>query len=119
MIAMPFFLIYEGLGPIFEVTGYVVVTISVIMDWINVTFFFVFLTLAILFGVILTVASLIMEEGTVKKYKNPRDLFRMPILGIIENLGYRQLVTYWRMKGIYDLIKRKKSWGKMTRKKFT
>jgi hypothetical protein len=40
------------------------------------------------------------------------------VLSIVENLGFRQLITYWRLRGLIDLLKKKKSWGAMTRKKF-
>ncbi|HHD16238.1 MAG TPA: glycosyltransferase family 2 protein [Euryarchaeota archaeon] len=118
-ISMPFFFFFEAAGPIFEIMGYVIVLISTLMGWINVTFFFVFLFLAIVMGIILTLSALILEEATVKKYNNPRDLFFLVLLSFAENLGYRQIITYWRLKGIIDLVKRKRSWGKMVRKKFS
>lgn len=118
MVAMPFFTLFEAAGPIFEMMGYTVVLVSVLMGWINVTFFFVFLLLAVVLGIILTMISLILEEVTVKKYNDPRDLFFLVLLSFAENLGYRQLITWWRLKGTIDLLKRKQNWGVMVRKKF-
>ncbi|MGA1793726.1 MAG: glycosyltransferase family 2 protein [Thermoplasmatota archaeon] len=118
-ISMPFFLIFEGLGPFFEVTGYIIMIISLLMGWINLTFFLVFLFLAVVLGVILTMFALILEELTVKKYTDPGDIVRLLLLGIIENFGYRQLVTVWRMRGLWDYLNKKKKWGAMIRKKFS
>jgi cellulose synthase/poly-beta-1,6-N-acetylglucosamine synthase-like glycosyltransferase len=118
MVSMPFFALFEAAGPLFETIGYIFVILSVLMGWINIPFFFVFLFLAVILGIILSLTSLILEETTVKKYRNPRDLFFMAILSVVENLGYRQLVTLWRLKGTVDLIRRKKKWGQMIRKKF-
>jgi cellulose synthase/poly-beta-1,6-N-acetylglucosamine synthase-like glycosyltransferase len=119
MIAVPFFLIFEGFGPFFEVGGYIIMIISLFAGWINLTFFLVFLFLAVIFGVILTMFALILEELTVKKYSDPSDLGRLLMLGLIENFGYRQLVTLWRVQGLWDYLNRKKKWGSMIRKKFS
>lgn len=118
MVAVPFFLFFEGVGPFFEVMGYLIVIISIIFGWINVSFFFLFLFLAVILGVILTMFALIMEEVTVKKYHNLGDIGKLLLLGILENIGYRQLVTIWRMKGLWDFVRGNKAWGKMTRKRF-
>jgi hypothetical protein len=37
---------------------------------------------------------------------------------VLENLGYRQLTVWWRLRGVVSFIRGKKSWGKMTRKGF-
>ena len=39
-------------------------------------------------------------------------------LGIVENLGFRQLTTWWRLKGTYDFLMGRSGWGAMTRKGF-
>jgi len=39
-------------------------------------------------------------------------------LGVLENFGYRQLTTYWRLKGVIDFVRKKQGWGVMTRKGF-
>ena len=119
MIAVPFFLFFEGIGPFFEVMGYMFMVVSLICGWINFGFFLLFLFLAIIMGVILTMFALIMEEVTVKKYHRLTDLIKLLLLGVFENLGYRQLVTIWRMRGLWDFVRGNKKWGKMTRKKFS
>ncbi|MGA1866857.1 MAG: glycosyltransferase family 2 protein [Thermoplasmatota archaeon] len=118
-ISMPFFLIFEGLGPFIEVTGFIIMFISLLAGWIDPSFFLIFLFLAVLLGIILTMFALILEEMTVKKYSNPADIVRLLVLGIIENFGYRQLVTIWRMMGLWDYLNKKKKWGAMIRKKFS
>ena len=42
-----------------------------------------------------------------------------PGLGIIENFGFRQLTTWWRLKGTYDFMRGKGGWGAMTRTGFS
>jgi len=117
-IGMPYFLFFEVLGPVIEITGYIVVIISYIFGWINLTFLLLFISLAILFGVLLSLFSLLLEEFTVKKYENPKDVIKLFILAVLENFGYRQLHSWWRLKAIFDFIGRKRSWGEMQRKAF-
>ena len=37
---------------------------------------------------------------------------------IIENFGYRQLTSYWRIRGFFSGMRRVKGWGRMERKGF-
>jgi hypothetical protein len=37
----------------------------------------------------------------------------------VENLGYRQITALWRFQGIFQVVRKKKIWGRMTRKGFT
>jgi cellulose synthase/poly-beta-1,6-N-acetylglucosamine synthase-like glycosyltransferase len=118
VIGMPYFLFFEILGPVIEVSGYPVVIISYVFGWINLEFLLLFLALAILFGVLLSLFSLLLEEFTAKRYENPRDVVKLFGLAVAENFGYRQIHSWWRLKGIYDLIRKKGSWGEMQRKAF-
>ena len=34
---------------------------------------------------------------------------------LVENLGFRQLLTFWRAMAFVDLLRGKKSWGAMER----
>jgi hypothetical protein len=39
-------------------------------------------------------------------------------MALIENLGFRQLLTLWRAQGLMDGIRGKKGWGAMERRGF-
>lgn len=119
LIGMPHFLFFEMLGPVVEVTGYFVVVISYILGWLNIKFVVLFLLLAIVFGVLLSLFSLLLEEFTVKRYDRPKDIIRLFFLAVLENFGYRQINSWWRLKAIFDFIRKKKGWGEMERKAFT
>lgn len=56
--------------------------------------------------------------GKVVSVGLPRDLLPL-IFGIfIQNFGYRQLNTIWRIQGWWEFLRKKKSWGEMTRTGF-
>jgi len=44
-------------------------------------------------------------------------LRQLALLVVVENLGYRQLNTWWRLVGLYRWARQQKSaWGEMKRK---
>jgi len=118
MIAFPFFFFIEMLGPIVELSGYVIIPLSYALGILNVQFFFLFLTLAILLGVVLSTGSVVLEQLISRRYLRIGELIKLMLGGILENFGYRQLHTWWRFTGIVDYFRKKTTWGKMERKGF-
>ena len=43
---------------------------------------------------------------------------RMLAYAVLENFGYRQLVDFWRLQGLWDIVRGKQGWGDMKRKGF-
>lgn len=113
--AMPFFLFVELLSPIIELAGYVLLVVSLWLGAINIQFALLFLTAAVLLGMILSVLSVMLEELTFRRYDRLRDVMILILFAFIENLGYRQIHAWWRFWGLIDFFKGNKSWGEMTR----
>ncbi len=119
IFAMPFFSIFEMITPIIEVTGYFMFAASLCLGIIDLSFSLLFLSAAIILGIVLSVNTLCLEELSFRRYPRLSDIITLFFYGIFENLGYRQLSAWWRLKGIIDYILGKKSWGKMQRKGFS
>ncbi len=120
LLAMPYFLFYELIGPVVETTGYFVTLLSFIMGWINLNFALLFLLFSVLFGIMLSLIALLLEEFTVRRYQNPRDIMKLFLFAILENLGYRQINSWWRLLALIQAFTGKKSgWGVMPRKSFS
>lgn len=113
--AMPFYLFVELLSPIIELTGYFIVLVSFILGVINIQFALLFLAAAVLLGMILSVLSVMMEEMTFRKYDRLRDVLILILYAFLENIGYRQIHAWWRLRGMFDFFKGNKNWGEMTR----
>jgi hypothetical protein len=43
---------------------------------------------------------------------------KLTLYGILENFGYRQLNTVWRVLAIISFLRRNQSWGAMERQGF-
>ena len=118
MVVFPFFAIFEMLGPLLELVGLVFVTFSYFLGVVDVPFMCLFLLVSVLFGVMLSVLSLMLEELSYASYPRWRDLLRMTLHAVLENFGYRQLTLWWRVKGMWSFLRGQKQWGAMVRKGF-
>jgi hypothetical protein len=38
---------------------------------------------------------------------------------VVENVGYRQIVAFWRFLAFFDLVRGRREWGEMRRKGFS
>ncbi|MBA3378453.1 MAG: glycosyltransferase family 2 protein [Chloroflexia bacterium] len=118
MIGMPYFVIFELIGPVIEITGLIVVPLSFAFGFVNLPFFVLFLTLAILLGTMLSIASVILDDLSFQRFPRLSQVLRLVLYGLVENFGYRQLTLWWRVRGVIDYGRGKKSWGDMQRKGF-
>jgi len=119
LFVMPFFLIFELLGPLVQLASYIYLAFMVIMpNYFNLTFVLLFLALSIIYGMIISLVAVLAEEIAFKTYDDFKDVVILSLYSFIENLGYRQIHAWWQLKGLIDFFKGKKSWGKMVRKGF-
>lgn len=119
LLAYPFFFFFELLGPVIETLGYFVLLYSLFMGWVNWLFALLFFSMAVLFGVLLSASSLLLEELSFRRYPKTRDTLILFLYGILENFGYRQLLAWWRLIALLEYVMGKKSWGAINRKGFS
>lgn len=119
LIAYPYFYFLEMLGPVIELLGYVGFFIALAAGSVSWLFATAFLAVAVILGIALSVAAVSLEELSFRRYNRATDLVRLLWLAVAENFGYRQLVTYWRVRGVYRLLRRVRAWGSMEHKGFS
>ncbi|MDQ6785273.1 MAG: glycosyltransferase family 2 protein [Acidobacteriota bacterium] len=114
--AIPFMFIFEGIGAGIEAVGLLFIIASYVLDLMSLHAFVAFMMMAMGIGLLQSVAALLLEEITFNSYPKTRQLLWLLFAVIVENLGYRQLNSVWRMIGLYQwLFKSESSWGEMTR----
>ena len=118
MFALPYFLIFEAAGPIIEAAGYIVTIFAVAFGLLDVVFAQLLFLCAVVLGAMISLTSVLLEEMSYRRYPKVRHLLMLAALGVIENFGYRQLTTWWRLRGVIDFVRKKQGWGTMTRKGF-
>ena len=115
-IAIPFYIVFELLGPIIEVAGYVFIIICAWMGWLSFPQAVIFLGLAIGLGVLLSTSAIMLEEISFHMYPRFRQLMLLYFIAIIENFGFRQLTAIWRFQGLIRWIRGgKHEWETLTR----
>lgn len=104
LFALPYQLLVELLGPVIEVIGYFVVTVSFMLGIVDRQFFMIFLLLAILIGIFFSIAAVLLEEISYRRYPRLRDTFTLLLYGVLENFGYRQMLSVWRTQAVLKFI---------------
>jgi len=116
-LAMPYMMFFELIGPIIELAGLISVAIGFYLGYISYEIALIFFTIAIGFGILLSLVAVLLEEMSFHIYTNPTYIFKLLICALIENFGYRQLNSFWRMKAMFlEITGRKSTWGSMKRK---
>lgn len=109
-------LIVDVMGPILEVLGYVLMPLLWALGFLDIDYLVAFTALVFVFGVFVSVASLVLEELELRRFKSPRDLIILLCIAIFENFGYRQLNNFWRVRGWWQYLRSNQEWGEMHRK---
>ena len=118
MFAFPYFFFFEMLGPFIELFGYAVVILSFMLGILSLEFFLLFVAVAVLYGVLLSIAAILLEEISFRRYPGWIDLTKLIVFAILENFGYRQVLAFFKVKAFWDVIRRRRAWGKMERAGF-
>lgn len=116
LIAMPYYILVELIGPVIEFGGYIAVFLTVLLLPQNMQFLRLFFLTSILFGVLLSIGAVILEELAFHRYPRVRQMFVMIFVASLENFGYRQINAWWRCRGIIRGLLMKEGWGTMVRK---
>ena len=118
MLAFPYAAFFELFGPFVEVLGYVSIFASFLLGILDVEFFLLFLAVAIVYGTLLSVAAVLLEEISFRRYPGWLDLAKLLFYGFLENLGYRQLLSFFKVKAFGDAVRARRAWGRMERRGF-
>ncbi len=118
LFALPYFLLFEMIGPAIELFGYELTLFGVALGLIDEELALLFLVVSILFGMLLSMSAVVLEELTQRRYPAPADVARLFFAAVVENLGFRQLLTIWRTRGLIDGLRGKQGWGAMERRGF-
>jgi hypothetical protein len=119
LLAMPFFLLFELLGPVVELLGLVSVAVSAALGILDLGSAAVMVGFALLVGTLLSTTVVAVEEFTFHRYRNGRDLLALLAAGALENFGFRQVHAWFRLRGLLLAVSRRNPvWTAMPRTGF-
>jgi cellulose synthase/poly-beta-1,6-N-acetylglucosamine synthase-like glycosyltransferase len=112
-VGFPYFVLVELLGPAIEFMGYLGFVVFTLLGWINWPIALLFFTLAVLLGMWLNAAAVLIDNLLLHRYRHISDVLRIALLGSLEFLGMRQLIAIERLIGTFQITK--SHWGKAKR----
>jgi len=118
MFGMPWFIAFELLGPVVEIVGYVLIPLAWYVGILDRTFMVLFLVIAFVMGALLSVGALLLEEMAFRRYPTWRDLLRLLAYGFLENFGFRQYMSFVKVRALFEALWRRRGWGAMERRGF-
>ncbi len=116
LVAMPGFVVFEMLSPVIEFSGYLLMPLLWAMGSLSAGFAGTFLLIAILYAVLVSVLAVLLEDIAFRRYPRIRDLGLLILAAIVENVGYRQLTVWWRVRAFWEFWRGDLSWGAMERR---
>jgi len=119
VVGFGYILLVDVLGPVVDLLGYVLIPLFWLSGVLVVEYMLAFIAVSFTFGVVISVGALALEESELRRFPRARDLMILTLVAVIENFGYRQLNSLWRLRGVWQYLRRSQSWGTMTRKGFS
>lgn len=119
MVSYPYWFFFEFLAPIVELLGFVGFFIFALFNLVDWSVFADLFGFILCFGVLYSMFSIFMEVTTYNQYSRKRDIARLILTAIAEPFIFHPFVVWSAVRGNIDLMRRKKSWGEMTRQGFS
>lgn len=116
LFGFPYYVFFEALGPIVEAVGYVLVAVLWAMGRLDPGFAVLFLVLAILYGILISLTALILDDLLFRRYESRADLGRLILGAVGEYLGFRQVLAIRRLLSFFTVHTHADYWGKADRK---
>ncbi|MEA4997897.1 MAG: glycosyltransferase [Candidatus Limiplasma sp.] len=118
LLMLPYYWIFEFIGPIFETMGYFVIPLSWWLDIISWKFALLFFLLVVMVGLILSLGAILQESYAMRKFPKMSQVLTLAAYALVDNFGFRQFNTLIRFIGCIKYRSGKNSWGTMKREKF-
>lgn len=120
MVTLPTFVLVDLISPIAEILGYCLMIVFVLLGWMDFRYFLVLTALIFSYGVLISILSLLLEQDEIERFSSPKDLWLVLVTAISENFGFRQICSFWRIRGLIQHFRgMTPTWGKMERKGFS
>jgi len=118
VLMLPYYWIFEFIGPIFETMGYFVIPLSWWLGIISWKFTLLFFLLVVMVGLILSLGAIMQESYAMRKFPKIGQILTLAVFAFLDNFGFRQFNTMIRFIGCLKYRSGKNTWGSMKRERF-
>lgn len=105
----------DVIGPLAEILGYLLLPALWLAGVLSIEYMLAFFAMIFLLGTFFSIASMLLSEINVRRYPGVADLARLGLAACLENLGYRQLNSLWRLRGWWQFLRKDTRWEAMPR----
>ena len=120
LFGMPFFLIFEGLASIVELSAWVLMVVCLLLGIASGFEILAMIFLAYILGVFLSLAAVLLTESGRLRTSNWHDFWRLILSIFIDNLGFHQFHLLCRVVGTVQYLLGRNDLGqKMERRDLT
>lgn len=119
MVSLPYWFLFEFLGPLVEFSGYVIFVIFLLLGIVNWPFFFVLFALVISTGILYSVYAVLVDLVGRQVYTKRKDFLALIATAVTEPFYFHPLTVKAGVSGFIDYFKKSHSWGEMTRQGFS
>lgn len=116
MLSYPYWFCFEFLAPIIEFIGFCGFVFFAITGMIQWATFFLLLACILSFGFLYSVFAILMEVLTYNQYKDQNDISKLVMAAFLEPFIFHPFVVWSAIKGNIDYLRKRNSWGEMTRR---
>jgi biofilm PGA synthesis N-glycosyltransferase PgaC len=117
MVSYPYWLFFEFLAPIVEAVGFLAFLLFCFIGQVTWSCFFIMMSIFSI-GVLYSIFAILMEVLTYNQYKQKKDILRLLLVAIAEPIFFHPYVVGSAIKGNFDILRKRNSWGEMTRRGF-
>ena len=110
LLSVPFHAYVEAIGCVVEAFGTILIPFSFFVGAMPFSLFLLLMFLAVGYGTLLSMGSVLMEETTLRRYPKLHHVLILMLYAILENLGYRQMVTFFRAQGVLQYFTGLRGW---------
>jgi cellulose synthase/poly-beta-1,6-N-acetylglucosamine synthase-like glycosyltransferase len=110
LLSMPFHAYIEAVGCLIEAAGTFLIPFSFLIGAMPLSLFLLLMFLAVGYGTLLSMGSVLLEETTLRRYPKIQHVLILMAYAVIENIGYRQMVTFFRAQGVLAYFMGAKKW---------
>jgi hypothetical protein len=115
LLVMPYYLIFETIGPMIEAQGYIMVVFAAFLNILDGRIALLLFIGTIFLGIINSISAVLIAERE-EQYYTTSDMAKLLLYAVIENFGPRQWISFWRIRGQLNVIFGKGGWGKIKRR---
>ena len=116
LVSLPGFVLFEMLSPLVEFSGYLLLPFLYWSGLFNVSYATTLLALSFLYSVVVSVLAVLLDDIAFRRFPRLGDVALLLGATILENLGYRQLTVWWRVRAFSEFWRGDLSWGVMERR---